>query len=143
MSILTLNMLGYLAGLGAQGTALRTGEPWLIPAGVRQVVLPSGRKEIVRAGEPFSLSAMQGIYTLIGAGGATTTRAVNLADFATSDLENVPPLKVKTGPAGETEQAVTKTSLTPYLLAAMISLLVIESLLVYSQRRPAIPIEGR
>jgi hypothetical protein len=142
MSILTLNMLGYLAGLGAQGTALRTGEPWLIPAGVRQVVLPSGRKEIVHAGEPFSFSAMQGIYTLIGAGDATT-RAVNLADFATSDLENVPPFKIKTGPAGETEQAVTKTSLTPYLLAAIISLLVIESLLVYSQRRPAIPIAGR
>jgi len=33
MSILTLNMLGYLAGFGAQTSGYRTGEPWMVPAG--------------------------------------------------------------------------------------------------------------
>jgi hypothetical protein len=143
MSILTLNMLGYLAGFGAPGTALRTGEPWMIPAGVKEIVLPSGRKEIVHAGEPFSTATTQGIYTLIAADGSRTMRAVNLADLATSDLENAPPLKVEAGPQAATEQAVVRTSLTPYLLAAIMSLVVLESLLVYSQRRPAIPIASR
>jgi Aerotolerance regulator N-terminal len=143
MSILTLNILGYLAGFGAQGTALRTGEPWIIPAGVKEIISPSGQKEIVRAGEPFSSATMQGIYTLIAADGARTMRAVNLADLATSDLENTPPLKVEAGSASASEQEAIRISLTPYLLAAIMLLLVLESLLVYSRRRPAIPIAGR
>ena len=44
MSILTLNVLGYLAGVGANSGGFRTGEPWLVPAGVHEVVLPSGEK---------------------------------------------------------------------------------------------------
>ena len=139
MSILTLNMLGYLAGFGAPGTALRTGQPWMIPAGVSQIALPSGRKETVHAGQPFSSATMQGIYTLIAADGARTMRAVNLSDLATSDLENAPPLKVRTGPLAASEPVVMKTSLTPYLLATIMLLLVFESLLVYSRRRPAMP----
>jgi hypothetical protein len=142
MSVLTLNLLGYLAGFGAQGGALRTGEPWMIQAGVKEVVWPSGRKEAVHAGEPFTSATTQGIYTLIAADGTKTIRAVNLADLATSDLENAPPLKVETGPPGANEQAATRTSLTPYLLAAIMLLVVLESLLVYSQGRP-IPIASR
>jgi hypothetical protein len=139
MSILTLNMLSYLADLGAQGGALRTGEPWMIPADVKEIELPSGRKETVHAGERFT-GTVQGIYTLMAADGTKTIRAVNLADLATSDLGDTAPLKVEEGPPPATEQAVTRTSLTPYLLAAIMLLIIFESLLVYSQRRPAIPV---
>jgi hypothetical protein len=143
MSILTLNMLSYLAGFGMQATALRTGEPWIIPAGVKQIVLPSGEGQAVHPGQPFSSTAMQGIYRLIGAERVQTLRAVNLNDLATSDLEMVQPLKVRVAPSAMSEPAVIKTSLTPYLLAAIILLLVLESLLVYSQRRPAVALAGR
>jgi hypothetical protein len=142
MSILTLNMLGYLAGFGAQGADLRTGQPWIIPAGVKEIMLPSGRKEMVRPGEPFS-SLTQGIYALIGADGSRTLRAVNLSDLTTSDLENAPPLKIEGVPAAPNEQAVVRTSLTPYLLAAIMLLLVLESLLVYSRGRPVMSVAGR
>jgi hypothetical protein len=143
MSILTLNMLGYLAGFGAQGRDVRTGEAWTIPAGVKEIVLPSGRKEMVRAGEQFSSATIQGIYTLIEADGSKMMRAVNLADLATSDLENAQPLKVEAGQSGARTEAVIRTSLTPYLLAAIMSLVVLESLMVYSQRPPLMPIVGR
>jgi aerotolerance regulator-like protein len=143
MSILTLNMLSYLAGFGAQGSALRTGEPWMVPAGVKEIVLPSGRKETVKAGEPFTLAGSQGIYTLIAADGTKAQRAVNLADLATSDLENAPPLKVEAGPAAASEEAVVRISMTPYLLAAIMLLLALESLMVYSRGRPVMPTAGR
>lgn len=143
MSILTLNMLSYLAGFGAQGAALRTGEPWMVPAGVREIVLPSGRKEKVRSGEPFSSATTQGIYTLVAADGAPTVRAVNLNDLATSDLENAPPFRIEAGPETAGEPAVIRTSLTPYLLAAIIFLVMLESLLVYSRPHVAMPIASR
>jgi len=114
----------------------------MIPAGVREIVLPSGRKEMVHAGEPFSSATIQGIYTLIAADGSKTLRAVNLADLATSNLENAPPLKLEAGPAAASEQAVVRTSLTPYLLAAIMFLLVLESLLVYSRGR-GMPLAGQ
>jgi hypothetical protein len=140
MSILTLNMLGYLAGFGAQGPELRTGEPWTVPVGVKEIELPSGRIEPVHGGEQFSLATSQGIYTLIAVDGSRTTRAVNLADLATSDLGNAPPLKVVSAASSPSEQAVVRTPLTPYVLAAIILLLLFESLVVYSQRSPVIPI---
>ncbi len=143
MSILTLNMLGYLADFGTSGANLRTGQPWMIPAGIKEIVLPSGRKEMVQPGEPFSSASIQGVYTLIGANGLQTLRAVNLADLATSDLENAPPFKIEGVPAAASQPAVVRTSLTPYLLATIMLLLVLESLLVYSQGRPAMPAEGR
>jgi hypothetical protein len=62
---------------------------------------------------------------------------VNLADLTTSDLENAPPLKVAAAPAAASQQAVVTASLTPYVLAAIMLLLVLESLLVYSQGQPA------
>ncbi|HKV53203.1 MAG TPA: BatA and WFA domain-containing protein [Candidatus Binataceae bacterium] len=139
MSILTLNMLSYLAGFGAQGSGLRTGEPWIVPAGIKEVVLPSGRKQPVQAGGPFTLTTAQGIYTLIGAGRSTTVRAVNLADLTTSDLESVPPLRIESsGGAQLVEQAAVRTSLTPWLIGAIIGLVLLESLLVYRRRRPAV-----
>jgi hypothetical protein len=143
MSILTLNILGYLAGFGAQGAALRTGEPWMMPAGAEEIVLPSGRKEKVRPGEPFLSTTIQGIYTLIGADGSRTMRAVNLADLSTSDLENAPPMKLEVRQPFANEQMAVRISLTPYLLLAIMMLLVLESLLVYSRRRLVIPIGGR
>jgi hypothetical protein len=143
MSILTLNMLSYLADLGAPGEDLRTGQPWMIPAGIKEIMLPSGRMERVQPGEPFLSASMQGVYTLNGVNGRQTVRAVNLADLATSDLENAPPLRVAGVPAAASQQAAVRTSLTPYLLAAIMLLLVLESLLVYSQGRPAIPAGGR
>ena len=143
MSILTLNMLGDLAGFAAQGTELHTGQPWMVPANVKEIVLPSGGTEAAHAGEQFSSATTQGIYTLIAADGSKTLRAVNLADLTTSDLENAPPLKLEVEPAAAREQAVVRTSLTPYLLAAIMFLLVLESLLVYSPSRSVMPIAGR
>jgi hypothetical protein len=143
MSILTLNMLGHLAGFGGEGTAFKTGESWVIPAGVKEIIFPAGRAAAVHPGEQFSSSAMQGIYTLIRADGPSTMRAVNLADLTTSDLENSPPLTIRTRAPVLSEQAVIKDSLTPYLLGAIILLLIVESLLVYSQRRPVMPLASR
>ena len=143
MSILTLNILSHLAGLGRPGGGLRTGEPWTVPAGVREIVFPSGRKEAVRAGEPFSAATVQGVYTLIAADGARTMRAVNLSDLATSDLEDAPPLRIEARPESVSEAAIIRTSLTPYLLAAIILLILLESLLVYSRPRFAMPIASR
>jgi hypothetical protein len=143
MSILTLNMLSHLAGFGAQGIALRTGESWVVPAGVSEIVLPSGRKETVQGGAPFSSATLQGIYTLVAADGERTMRAVNLSDLATSDLEHSPPLRIEVRPETAGEPAVIRTSLTPYLLAAIIFLVIVESLLVYSRRRVLMPIASR
>ncbi len=44
MSVLTLNAISYLAGLGSSSTGYRTGAPWLVPAGVQKVILPSGKR---------------------------------------------------------------------------------------------------
>jgi hypothetical protein len=139
MSILTLNMLGYLAGFGAPGANLRTGQPWMIPAAVREIVLPSGHKETVQPGQRFFLTT-QGIYISAGTDGSQTLHAVNLADLATSDLENTPPLRIEGAPGGASEPAAVRISLTPYLVAAIMLLLVVESLLVYSRNRLAMPL---
>jgi hypothetical protein len=143
MSILTLNMLGYLADFAGHNTDLRTGATWIVPAGVKQIVLPSGSAEMVHAGQPFSSAAIQGIYRLIAADGSETLRAANLADLATSDLENVPPLKIEVSAGPTSEQAAIRTLLRPYLLAAVMLLLVLESLLVYSRSRSAVAAAGR
>ncbi|MGH7837493.1 MAG: hypothetical protein ACREQC_06655, partial [Candidatus Binataceae bacterium] len=65
MSILTLNLLGHLAGLGAQSANSRTGEPWIVPAGVSTIVTPSRERVAVAAGEQFSDTDAQGIYSLV------------------------------------------------------------------------------
>lgn len=142
MSILSLNMLGYLAGFGAQTAGYRTGEPWMVPAGVTEIVLPSGRKESVRAGNLFAGVTAQGIYTLLGAAGVKRLRAVNLADLTASDLENVPAIRLEAA-AGSAQASETpvRTPLQPYIFAAIIALIILEGIIVYRRRHPALVLQ--
>jgi hypothetical protein len=136
MSILTLNVLGSLAGFGAQSSGYRTGEPWMVPAGVRAILLPSGRRESAQAGGLFSAVDAQGVYELIGANGQRTPRAVNLADLTVSDLTNMPPVSIPAAAGGAMPTSSTvRAPLAAYVLAAIIALIVFESLLVYRRRR--------
>jgi hypothetical protein len=136
MSILTLNVLGSLAGFGAQSSGYRTGEPWMVPAGVRAILLPSGRRESAQAGALFSAVDAQGVYELIGANGQRTPRAVNLADLTVSDLTNMPPVSIPAAAGGAMPTSSTvRAPLAAYVLAAIIALIVFESLLVYRRRR--------
>jgi len=136
MSILTLNMLGSLAGFGAQTSGYRTGEPWTVPAGVKAIVLPSGHRESVQAGSLFTSANSQGVYQLLGAGGQKTLRAVNLADLSASDLTNTQPISIPAAAASATPaSSIVRAPLAAYVLAAIILLIVIESLLVYRRRR--------
>ena len=138
MSVLTLNAISYLAGLGASSSGYRTGQPWLVPAGVERAILPSGRKIAARPGTLFTAVAEQGVYELVGPGGAKTPRAVNLADFAESDLSNTPVLKVEAAnSASAAEPVMEKSSLSDYILAAIIALTALEALIVYRRRRIA------
>ncbi len=141
MSIATLNALGYLAGVGANSGGYRTGEPWLVPAGVHDVVLPSGKDVPAKPGTLFTDVAAQGIYKLIGPGNFETLRAVNLADLTTSDFENVPPLKIESASAAATPETLNeKSPLTAYILAAILALLALEAMLLY--RRKRLPLEA-
>ncbi len=141
MSILTLNTLGYLAGVGANSGGYRTGQPWLVPAGVHEVVLPSGKEVPAKPGTLFSDVAAQGIYQLLGPGNLETLRAVNLADLTTSDFENVPPLKIDSANAAAMPEALSeKSPLTNYILAAILALLALEAMLLYRRRR--LPLEA-
>jgi hypothetical protein len=135
ISILTLNMLGYLAGFGAQTSGYQTGEPWMVPAGVRTIALPSGRKEAVQPGALFTAVNEQGVYRLGGSSGPLTMRAVNLANLTASDLTNVPPVSIATATASAIPaSSITRAPLATYFLAAIMALIVIESLLVYRRR---------
>lgn len=141
MSIVTLNMLGYLAGVGANSGGYRTGQPWLVPAGVHDVVLPTGKDVPTKPGTLFTDMSAQGIYKLIGPGNLETLRAVNLADFTTSDFENVPPLKIESAGAAATPETLNeKSPLTAYFLAAILALLALEAILLYRRRR--LPLEA-
>ncbi len=131
MSILTLNLLSYLAALGEQATSFRTGERWIIHAGVKEVVLPTGGREAVQPSQPFSSTYTQGIYTLIGSGSASVLRAVNLASLPTSDLEDVAPLRIEPALEVSRSREIVTISLTPHLLGAIMTLLALEALLVY------------
>lgn len=136
MSVLTLNMLGYLAGFGGHSGGFHTGEPWTIPAGVTSVTLPSGRQVTVEPSTVFSAADAQGIYYLNSAH-SRTARAVNLEDLTTSDLETIAPITVSGGTAGNApSSAIVHAPLTPYILAAILFLIILESILVY-RRRPA------
>ena len=136
MSVLTLNSIGYLAGLGASSVGYRTGQPWLVPAGVERVILPSGKKVAARPGTLFTDVSEQGVYELLGRGAARTPRAVNLADLTESDLSSVPLLKVEAPSSSSAAPPVLeKTSLADYLLFAIIALTALEALIVYRRRR--------
>ena len=141
MSILTLNALGYLAGVGANSGGYRTGEPWLVPAGVHDVILPSGKTVAAKSGTLFSEVSTQGIYQLVGPGTLETPRAVNLADLTTSNFESVPPLKIESSSAApDLESRTEKSPLTGYILAAIVALLALEAMLLY--RRKQSPLEA-
>ncbi len=135
MSILTLNVLGYLAGVGANSGGYRTGQPWLVPAGIETVTLPSGEKVAARPGTLFAQDASQGVYKLAGTGGKTTFRAVNFSDPGASDLLSAAPLKIESHAAAQKARTVTeKTPLTIYLFAAILALLALEGFAVYRRR---------
>jgi hypothetical protein len=141
MSVLTLNLLSYLAGLSSDTTGYRTGEPWPVPAGVSRIVLPSGRALSVTPGEFFTQTTEQGIYQLIGGEGSRSLRAINLADLAASDLQNVPTLKL--APVSQPPPASILTRRVPlegYLLGAILMLALAEAMLAYRGRRPAIQV---
>ena len=142
MSVLTLNMLSYLAGLSADTAGFRTGEPWPIPAGVTKVTLPSGRKIAVKPGTFFTDVTEQGVYQLAGdAGAPQTLRAVNLADLAVSDLQNRPALRLQTAPEAAGESQFTRqVSLQGWLLIAILALALAEAIIAYWRRRPAVPV---
>ena len=136
MSVLTLNAIGYLAGLGGSSNSFRTGQPWLVPAGVERVMLPSGATVRAHPGTLFNDVSKQGVYELVGSGGAQTPRAVNLADLTESDLSSSPLLKVEGGnPGSAAEPLMQKSSLSDYLLFAIIALTALEALIVYRRRR--------
>jgi hypothetical protein len=136
MSVLTLNAISYLAGLGATSSGYRTGQPWLVPAGVDRVIQPSGKKETAHPGTLFTDVSEQGVYELVGPGNAQTPRAVNLADLTESDLSSSPLLKVEAANSGSASQPVMeKSSLSDYLLLAIIALTALEALIVYRRRR--------
>jgi hypothetical protein len=137
MSVLTLNVLSYLAGLGANSAGYRTGQPWLVPAGVDRIKLPSGSSVAAEPGTLFSEVAAQGIYWLSGSASPPTARAVNLDNFTVSDLENAPPLKIEAiGSSAAAAQAFTeKHSVSPWVLVAIIALAGLEALIVYRRRR--------
>ncbi len=136
MSVLTLNILGYLSGFGSEDAGYRTGEPWIVPAGVSQVITPSGAKVRVEPGTPFIRDAEQGIYQLIGPGSLHRLRAVNLADLNQSNLENPATIKLDIPPAGvQPADFSERQSFTPYLLAAILVLAVCEALFTYRRRR--------
>jgi hypothetical protein len=136
MSVLTLNAISYLAGLGSSSAGYHTGEPWLVPAGVSSVVVPSGKKIATQPGTLFTDVSEQGIYQLIGPGGAKIPRAVNLADLTESDLSSSPSLKVEApGGSAAAEPVVEKSSLSDYVLLAIIALTALEALIVYRRRR--------
>jgi hypothetical protein len=138
MSVLTLNAISYLAGLGGSSSGYRTGQPWLAPAGVERVIVPSGRKVRARPGTLFTDVSEQGVYELVGAGGAETPRAVNLADLTASDLSSAPLLRVEAPSSSSgAEPVMEKSSLSDYLLLAIIGLTALEALIVYRRRRLA------
>ena len=138
MSVLTLNAISYLAGLGGSSSGYRTGQPWLAPAGVERVIVPSGRKSGLIPARCSPTFRNRGCMSWSVAGGAKTPRAVNLADLTASDLSSAPPLRSrspKLGPAAE--PVMEKSSLSDYLLLAIIALTALEALIVYRRRRLA------
>ncbi len=136
MSVLTLNILSYLAGLGASSGGYHTGQPWLVPAGVETVMLPSGRKVKATPGTLFTEVSAQGIYELSGPDVPATPRPVNLDDFAVSDFQSTPMLKVETHRAFASREGLTeKAPLSAMVLAAILAIGALEAMVVYRRRR--------
>jgi len=136
MSVLTLNILSYLSGFGSEDAGYRTGEPWIVPAGVSEIVTPSGKKVRVEPGIPFTADVEQGIYQLIGPGSQKRLRAVNLADLNQSNLENPAAIKLDIPAGGGPPPDFSeRQTFTPYLLGAILILAACEALFTYRRRR--------
>jgi Aerotolerance regulator N-terminal/von Willebrand factor type A domain len=136
MSVLTLDALSYLAGLGQSSSGYHTGQQWLVPAGVESVILPSGSKVKAHPGTLFPHVDQQGVYELVTADGTKTARAVNVADLGVSDLENLPQLKIEVTSSGTAGEPVSeKASFSAYLIAAILALGLLEALIAYRRRR--------
>ncbi len=76
------------------------------------------------------------MYELVGVGGTETPRAVNLADLTASDLSSAPLLRVEApSSSSAAEPVMEKSSLSDYLLLAIIALTALEALIVYRRRR--------
>lgn len=136
MSVLTLNILSYLAGLGANSSGFHTGQPWLVPAGVQTVTLPSGKEAKATPGTLFTDVGAQGVYELSGPDIPPTPRAVNLDNLAVSDFQNTPALKVEVrSSAASSQQFTEKASLSAWVLAAILAIGALEALIVYRRRR--------
>lgn len=139
MSILTLNILGYLAGVGANSGGYRTGQPWLVPAAIDGVILPSGQKIPTKPGTPFDDVTSLGVYKLVGPNNNVTLRAVNFSDLADSDLLTTAPLKIESHGAPPKTHAITeKAPFTVYVFAAILALLTLEAFAVYRRRRSVV-----
>jgi hypothetical protein len=136
MSVLTLNILSYLAGLGTSSAGFRTGQPWLTPAGVEIITLPSGKKVKATPGTLFTDVGSQGIYELSGPDIPATPRAVNLDNLAVSNFQDTPPLKVEErGSASPNQQFTEKASMSAWVLGAILALGALEAMLIYRRRR--------
>ena len=136
MSVLTLNCLSYLAGLGGDASGFRTGEPWIVPSGTRTIITPDGRSVPVTPGTLFTDVSEQGLYRLVTRQGVSATRAINLANLAASDLENETALKVEAaGGAAVSSVAPRREPIAAVLLAAIIGLALIEAAVAYRRRR--------
>ncbi|HYA35102.1 MAG TPA: BatA and WFA domain-containing protein [Candidatus Binataceae bacterium] len=139
MSILTLNSLGYLAGVGENSAGYRTGQPWLVPAGIKTVVTPAGVRIAVTPGTLFRDVGAQGVYELIDSRGASTPRAINLGDLTVSDLEDIAPLRVEAASGPRAQSAfLDKIPLNAWLLAVVLALLIAEAMFVYRRRTAAL-----
>lgn len=138
MSILTLNMLGYLSGFGAKEAGYRTGQPFVVPAGVTAITPPGGKPVEVVPGTLFDADQIQGLYELSGTSAAARYRAVNLDNLSVSDLQEIRPVTVASSrPTGTAADFSSRLTLTPWLLAALLVLAVFEALFTYRRRRGA------
>jgi hypothetical protein len=136
MSVLTLNVLSYLAGVGANSGGYHTGQPWLVPAGVDAIKLPSGKKVAATPGTLFTDVGAQGVYQLSGPDAPANPRAVNLDNFGVSDFLHTPQLKVETkGTATAAPWLSEKASISGWVLAAILAIGAFEAMLVYRRRR--------
>ena len=136
MSVLTLNVLSYLAGLGSASSGYHTGQPWLVPAGVETVRLPSGKKVKAVPGTLFTDVAAQGIYELSGPNIPAAPRAVNLDNLAVSDFQSTPQLKVEARSSDlSTRMFTEKASMSAWVLIAILVLGALEAMVVYRRRR--------
>ena len=142
MSVLTLNALSYLAGFSAETAGYRTGDPWIVPAGIDAIVPPDGHKIAVTPGMLFTRANLQGVYQLVAADGAETERAVNLANLRASDLESTPSMKIEAGVSGAMAAVAPRRAPVTYdFILAIVALVILEALIAYRRRaRPVVTV---